>query len=303
MQDIDLHKWVNEAKQGHQTAWNFLYNYFNPYLYSKALAICGNTPEAKDSVQEAFMIAFLQLNKLKDPQAFPAWIKKILLHNFYRKIQKEKKTTHDESFLNNEADLNFEKKQEDLFNKNRLFETLEKLPDFLKITLLLRYFSRHNSYEEIAAILSVPVGTIRSRLNTARIALSECWNKSDGIENISRQSEEWNRFYIWTFEEYMTKTEPREKLANHMDNHMHLQLTSGKSLVGKHYILQGMEDDVDLGIRHDMVNAITCGKISVIEFNNINSKDFPDHCPAGNALVVQRDKEKITRLHLYDSPR
>ncbi len=303
MQDIDLYKWVNEAKQGQQPAWNFLFNHFQSFLYAKALAICGNTPAAKDAVQDAFIIAFLQLNTLNDAQAFPAWIKKILLHNCYRNIQKEKRKEQKDFLQYQQSEMNFEKKMDELYNNHKLFDSLEQLPEFLKTTVLLRYFSRHNSYEEIAAILSVPVGTIRSRLNKARIELSELWNKCNGEGFKLQQSEEWNRFYIWTFEEYMTKTEPREKLANHMDNHMHLQLTSGKSLVGKHYILQGMEDDVDLGIRHDMVNAITCGKISVIEFNNINSKDFPDHCPAGNALVVQRDKEKITRLHLYDSPR
>ena len=302
MNGIDLNKWVNEARQGQEAAWNFLYNYFHPHLYATALNIHGNTPAAKDAVQDSFMIAFLQLNKLKDPLAFPAWIKKILINNCYRAIKKVK-NAEKRDLLADEKDISFEIKQDELYNKHKLFETLAQLPEVLKATVLLRYFSRHNSYEEIATILSVPVGTIRSRLNKAKEILSGHWKNSIGIDDISRQSEEWNRFYIWTFEEYMQKTEPREKLVNHIENNLELQLTSGKRLLGKHYILQGIEEDVQLGIEHEMVNAITCGQISVIEFNNVNSKEFPDHCPAGSALVVQRDKEKITRMYLYDSPR
>ena len=303
MQDIDLHKWVNEAKQGHQTAWNYLYNYFNPYLYSKALAICGNSPEAKDSVQEAFMIAFLQLNKLKDPQAFPAWIKSILTHNCYRNIQKEKRTEQQDLLMCQQSDLNFEKKLDELYNNHKLFDSLEQLPEFLKTTVLLRYFSRHNSYEEMAAILSVPVGTIRSRLNKARIELSELWNKCNGEGFKLQQSEEWNRFYIWVFENYMAELEPRERLLNHLENKVQIRLTSGKQVIGKEYMIEGVEDDVIHGTGHDMVNVTTCGEVSVIDFNNINSLEFPDHCPGSSAVVVCRDKEKITRLHLYDSPR
>ena len=122
MQDIDLYKWVNEAKQGRQPAWNFLYNQFQPFLYAGALNICGNTPEAKDAVQETFMIAFLQLNKLKDPQALPAWIKKILTHNCYRNIQKEKRTEQQDLLLCQQSDLNFEKKLDELYNNHKLFD-------------------------------------------------------------------------------------------------------------------------------------------------------------------------------------
>ena len=302
MQNIDLYKWVNEARQGQQPAWNFLYNYYQPFLYANALSVCGNTPSAKDAVQDAFMIAFLQLNKLKDPQAFPAWIKKILTHNCYRNIQKEKRTEQPDDLLQHPTDMNFEKKLDELYNNNKLFDSLEQLPEFLKTTVLLRYFSRHNSYGDIADILSVPVGTIRSRLNKAKTILSAHWNNSNGVGINSRQSEEWNRFYIWTFENYMTNLEPREKLLNHLENKIQVRLTSGKQVIGKEYVVEGVEDDVIYGTGHNMVNVITCGEVSVIDFININSREFPDHCPNSSAVVVCRNEQKITRLHLYDSP-
>jgi len=303
MPPAELYKWVNEAKEGQQAAWNFLYNYFQPPLYSLALKIHGNTPAAKDAVQDSFMIAFLQLDKLKDPLAFPAWIKKILTHNCYRSVQKQRNIENKDPLPEEVPDLSFDKKLDELYNKFKLFESLEQLPEILRTTVLLRYFSKYNSYDEIATILSVPVGTVRSRLNKARTILSELWNKSQGLENISRHSEIWNKFYIWAFEEYMIKNEPRKKLLDHIDNNMLLQLTSGKLLRGKQYIHIGIEDDINYGVGHDMVNSVTSGSVSVIDFNNVNSKEYPDHCPTGSAVVIYRDREKVTRMHLYDSPR
>ena len=301
MLPTELHKWVNEAKRGHQTAWNFLYNYFHPFLFSKALNICGNTPAAKDAVQETFMISFLQLDKLRDPQAFPAWINKILTHNCYRHSKRENNYDKEELLLH-EQDIDFEKKLDQLYNKQRLFDSLEQLPESLKTTLLLRYFSKHNSYTDIAKILSVPVGTIRSRLNKARLALSEQWQKCSGESNTSSQSEEWNDFYFRVFQGYLANQYFREKMLNHLGNDLQIKLTSGKQVVGKDYIAKGIESDIIHGIRVAHINVISCGEVSVIEFNNINSAEFPDHCPVGTAMVAYRDKEKMTRLNLHDSP-
>ena len=303
MQSIDLYKWVNEAKNGQQVAWNSLYNHFHPFLYSTALAICGNTPTAKDLVQESFMIAFLQLSKLKDPQAFPAWIKKVLVNNCYRVRQKECKIRYDDAFLLQEADLGFDKKLDELYNRHKLFDSIEQLSEEIKTTVLLRYFSKHNSYEDIAKILCVPVGTIRSRLNKAKTVLSAYWKKDMGERDVSNQSEEWNSFYSRIFQGYLGSQFLREKMLNHLDKELKIQLTSGKQLIGKSYIADSIEDDMRHGIRVEHVNVISCGEVSVIEFNNINPDEFPTHCPAGTAIVAYRDKEQMTRLHIHDSPR
>ena len=57
--------------------------------------------------------------------------------------------------------------------RNWLWTTLEELPDDLRATVMLRYFTRHTTYSEIAAILGIPVGTVRSRLNQAKRRLAD----------------------------------------------------------------------------------------------------------------------------------
>ena len=197
--------------------------------------------------------------------------------------------------------MEFERKLDELYNKHKLFDSLEALPEHLKTTVLLRYFSKNNSYDDIAALLCVPIGTIRSRLNKARIELSRYWKESCAEGIISQESEEWNAFYLRHFEGYPISLQLREKIYNHFEKDLHIQLTSGKHIIGKTYLVKGLEADTACGVRLRDINVISCGRISVIEFENINSKEYPDHCPPKTTLVAFREKKKLIRMHLYDA--
>ena len=90
MQPLVISDWVKSAREGNKQAWNDLYRSSHPYLLNVALKICGNTPAAKDSVQEAFMVAYLKLHHLKEPKAFYTWIERICMNCCYRAIQQGK---------------------------------------------------------------------------------------------------------------------------------------------------------------------------------------------------------------------
>ena len=79
MDKSSLEYWVKASKAGDQSAWNYIFKYVHPHLLNMALHICGNTPEAKDAVQDALLIAYLKLTQLKDPSTFLPWIKKICI--------------------------------------------------------------------------------------------------------------------------------------------------------------------------------------------------------------------------------
>ena len=72
-------EFIKAAMAGDVSAWNILYRQHAPWLYATALGICGNSPEAKDAVQDTLIQAYLKLQQLKNPNAFTAWLKKMLL--------------------------------------------------------------------------------------------------------------------------------------------------------------------------------------------------------------------------------
>ena len=54
-----------------------------------------------------------------------------------------------------------------------LWSAIDALPERQRLTVILRYFGPSRSYEEIAQIAAVPIGTVRSRLNAARCTLAD----------------------------------------------------------------------------------------------------------------------------------
>jgi RNA polymerase sigma-70 factor (ECF subfamily) len=84
-----------------------------------------------------------------------------------------------------------------------VWTALSELPEVLRVTAMLRYFGTYASYEEIAAILGVPVGTVRSRLSRARIKLADALLKTADLEHseAGRLTEAGGRFFSEWFGE------------------------------------------------------------------------------------------------------
>jgi len=297
-----IHEMVRAAHAGEKGGWNILYNHYYPGLYAIALQHCDDGTIAQDMVQEAFTIAYLKLNQLKDTMAFSGWIKSILLHacqKHYRRNRKSKwgsitaieteKLWHDD--LNRQQDL--------LSVKSILHASIADLPEVLRTTLLLRYFSAFQSYEDIAAVLSVPVGTVRSRLNQAKSKLSEQWKKPiDGNAKTLQESESWNSFYESTLSGIHHHENCKDKFIKHLRNDVRIITPGSKSIHDNCYFERMIYNDRKAGSWLSPLNIITSGNISIIESKHFNSTEHPDHCPAGSVMVIYRTQDKVSTLQL-----
>lgn len=300
-------EFVQAAMAGESSAWNILYRQHEPWLYAIALRICGNTPAAKDAVQDTFMIAFLKLPQLKDHAAFAGWIKKICVHSCYRSLQRNHHNhsmdtipPESDSWWENELD----KKLDDLSSQAQLFDAMVKLPEVLRSTLLLRYYTSYQSYEQIAGILCIPVGTVRSRLNQAKTKMSEHWKSIAEINDRHfHEAEHWNRFYYESVGNSHYSLDARNKFLNHLNTNTKLVFSSGKADYGRRVIARQIEEDIFHGSRFGEVNIISNGNISVVEAQNINSVEYPDRCPVSTILVLYRDGKKVTQANLHNAAR
>jgi RNA polymerase sigma-70 factor (ECF subfamily) len=296
------HEMVRAARAGEEEGWNILYNQYYPALYAIALQHCDDATIAQDMVQEAFTIAFLKLNQLKDTMAFSGWIKSILLHACHKHYRRNRKTrwgsiTASETENLWHDDLN---RQQDLLSvRSTLHASIAGLPEVLRTTLLLRYFSAFQSYEDIAAILSIPVGTVRSRLNQAKLKLSEQWKKRIDVNSKTLyESASWNSFYESTLSGMHHHENCKDRFIKHLRNDVRIITPGHKSIHDNSYFEGMIYNDRKAGSWLSPFNIITSGNISVVESKHFNSPEHPDHCPAGSVMVIHRTQDKVSTLQL-----
>lgn len=151
-------------------------------LYAFAYRLTGNAAEAEDLVQETYMKAWRFIDRYTEDTNAKAWLFRICQHAFINEWRKRKNQPYKVDYedivvYHNEDDpatqrftyLNAESGNERLGDEiTRAINALK--PGFRAVLLLdLEDFS----YEEIAALLELPIGTVRSRLHRARKILAK----------------------------------------------------------------------------------------------------------------------------------
>lgn len=303
-QIANIKELVKGAQAGEEYSWNALYRYFYPGLYATALHLSHNPAAAKDHVQEAFMVAFLKLSQLRDLSAFGSWIKKILLHCYFRAAQAAEKYVKElpvqsEQWWEND----FENKLEFLSRQSKLHALVTQLPETLRSAVLLRYFSAFHSYEQIANVLCVPVGTIRSRLNQAKSKLAEYWQKYKDFEpDVFKASEEWNHFYTSTLAGLHHHQDCKDRFMHHLQSDVYITLPMNKLHSGRSLFDAMVIEDQEFGSWLMPENIVSCGNISVVDIKHFNSSEHPHHCPFRSVMVLYRNKEKVNKMQLHIEP-
>lgn len=294
-------EYIQSASNGDDCAWSVLYGQYYPLLLPVALRLCGNTPEARDAIQDAFITAYLRLDQLKEPAAFGYWLKKITIHNCCRILRLRRKDAFMKGTLvENTGMLKMEETEPDTLSRIQgLSASLSQLPEKLCATLLLRYYSGFNSYEQIAAILSIPVGTVRSRLYEAKQKLVDEWQPSRAPDNETAESEEWNQFYFEVFSGMHWHDAPKNQFLDHLNSSINVISNGGRIETGRNIVDKLVCDDRHAGSWFKPVNVAGHGNVSIVEVNHFNSKEHPHRCPENSVCVLIRENRKVKRLHLY----
>ncbi|MEF3255889.1 MAG: sigma-70 family RNA polymerase sigma factor [Deferribacterales bacterium] len=172
---------IDEVLKGNSTAFELLILKYQKQLFLTSLNIVKDEETAKDIVQEAFLKAYENLGNLRNKEQFFPWIKRIALNMSLMRLDRDKRFVdmynneeeEDDYFFNNQTDENDPEKEiltEELRRYVRKY--VDSLPAKLRVVIILREVE-DLSYEEIAAMLKIPVGTVRSRLFNARQIIKE----------------------------------------------------------------------------------------------------------------------------------
>ncbi|MDI3535244.1 MAG: hypothetical protein PWQ82_1609 [Thermosediminibacterales bacterium] len=173
--DQELYYLVKKAKKGNKDAFADLVRLYKGPVFRQAFAILNDRTEAEDVSQEAFLKAYYSIKKLNSEYAFVSWLSRIVTNLSTDKLKrrgKEKVAT--QQWINEHAAFsgNWRDPIEDKELELNIRKALQKLSTQHRNIIVLRDVQGF-SYEEIAKILKVPVGTVKSRIHAARLALRE----------------------------------------------------------------------------------------------------------------------------------
>ncbi len=164
---------------GDQRAYAELMKNYRDSLYFMLLKMTNNPHDAEDLTIEAFGKAFKKLHQYTPDYAFSTWLFKIASNNCIDFIRKKKKYTFSiDQCIDDEMGTELANRipaedldpEQELVKKQKIKlmrEVVEKLKPHYRTLIELRYFSEF-SYEEIAAELNLPLGTVKAQLFRAR---------------------------------------------------------------------------------------------------------------------------------------
>jgi len=158
------------AQGGNADALGLLASRWTPRLLTFATRSTGNAEAAKDAVQETWTNALRAIQRLEDPARFPAWIYAITARKCADVLRARYRTRNVADAL--AKDVPPEPPAPDADTKLDLAEAMRRLPREQAVAIALLY-GEDMSVAEIAAITSVPPGTVKSRLSAARQALRQ----------------------------------------------------------------------------------------------------------------------------------
>lgn len=154
-------------------------------LYRSALRMTKNPSDAEDLVQETLLKAYRSFDRFETGTNAKAWLFKIMTNTFinnYRSKQKEAASVSfddvDDSVMHSQMSVQLAEggdPERDFYNKiidRDIVEAVEKLPEEFRLVVVLA-FNEGFAYQEIADILGIQVGTVKSRLHRGRKMLQK----------------------------------------------------------------------------------------------------------------------------------
>lgn len=180
--DFDL---VKRCLKGEETAWESLLQSHTHKIYNLCYRFTGRSEDAEDLTQEVFIKVFKTLKSYDPLQAkFATWVNRIArnhLVDHYRRTRGDRLTsTLDETISITDTSPSGQPagRLESRERREKLQAGLSKLSPDLREAVILRDL-QDLDYGEIAQVLEVPEGTVKSRINRGRLELARVLKRMD----------------------------------------------------------------------------------------------------------------------------
>lgn len=172
---------ILRCKNGDINAFEILVSEYDKKIYNIAYGLVGNAEDAKDITQDAFLKAFKNIKNFRGDSSFSTWIHRIAINAGKDFIRKSKKSLSLEE-IKSDRDIKDESAgpQDYIERKEKsleINEALIQLKEEHRNVILLKDVQGF-SYQEIADILEINIGTVKSRISRGRYLLRDLLKKN-----------------------------------------------------------------------------------------------------------------------------
>ena len=178
---------VARAQQGDEGAFAALYDMHKRRVYSLCLRMTGNTAEAEDLVQEAFLQLFRKVSTFRGESAFSTWLHRlavnvVLMHLRKKGLQQvsldEVDSSQDEPVKRDYGD--HDRRLMGSVDRISLTRAIDELPPGYRTVFVLHDIEGYE-HNEIAEIMDCSVGNSKSQLHKARMKLRDWLRQNRGL--------------------------------------------------------------------------------------------------------------------------
>ncbi len=166
---MDLKQLINDCKNDNRKAQEQLYRLYSPKLFAVCLKYSRNYAEAQDNLQDGFILIFKKIDQFSFKGSFDGWLKRVMINNVLQQYRNQTFLSLVNEDVTEEQDVEIEN---DEISMDYLLKIIQELPDRYRLVFNL-YVIDGFSHAEIAAMLTINVGTSKSNLARARMILKE----------------------------------------------------------------------------------------------------------------------------------
>ncbi len=293
---------VAAAAGGDVAGFAVLLERHRPGMRAVALSVLGWSPDAEDVVQDAMLIALQRLSDLRDPTAAGPWLRAIT-RNAARMRRRSAGRETAVALLEQERPALEPTPEEDLESQalnNWLWTAINALSEPLQVPVLLRYFTAVKSYQEIALVCDLPLGTVRSRLHGARRKLGQTLQAcAAGVHDDAAALTEYRRQQSVDLLAAAERGEVHSALAATVVPDLALTGPQGQRTRGRDVLGEVMMTDVEAGVRQRVMQVTASRRITILESALISPAWAPGHCPPGVLWLMTVNDTRIDSVRLF----
>jgi RNA polymerase sigma factor (sigma-70 family) len=292
---------VRAAQAGDVTALGLLLARHEAGMRAVALSLLGHRPEVDDAVQDAMVLAVRRIGEVREPAAVGGWLRTIVRNNcrMWLRAVRPVSVADPEWFAPPASDPGPEEVMDRGALRDWVWHAVGQLSEADRLVTLLRYFSDVPTYEQIAALCGVPVGTVRSRLSHARRKLTDSLRMTADAAHDDATAAADVRW-----------AEGRDVLASAMRGDFRRVVWDGwwpdAEMVApggirgdRSFAVRGMDADLAHGVRQRLVNVVASGGLLIWETELISPAHDPTHCPPSAVWLHALRQGRVQRLTLF----